>query len=105
MSLGSADAATCLLGGESDFRAATPDAIAFFAATVGLPSFFVVVCPDAATLFLGGEDDFYAAMPAAFARQTVAMELAAALHDSWGGGAREERRPTEDSQLGSCRVL
>ena len=44
VSLGSADAATFLLGGESDFHAATPDAIALFAATVGLPSVFVVVC-------------------------------------------------------------
>ena len=55
--LGSAGAATFLLGGVSDFHAATLDAIAFFAATVGVPSFSVAVCPGAATLFLGGEDD------------------------------------------------
>ena len=67
MSLGSAEAVTFLLGGVSDFHAAMPDAIAFFAATVGLPSLFVVVCPHAATLFLGGEDGFCAALPAAFA--------------------------------------
>ena len=47
-------------GGEDDFHAATPDAIAYFAATLGWPS-----C--SATLFLGEEDDFDAAMPAAFA--------------------------------------
>ena len=64
VSLGSAGSVTFLLGGESDFHAATPDAIAFFSATVGLPSFFVVVCPDAATLLLDGEDDFCTAMPA-----------------------------------------
>ena len=63
----SADAATLFLGGENDFHAATPDVIAFFAATVGWPSFFEADSPDAATLFLGGEDDFGAAMPAAFA--------------------------------------
>ena len=38
-----------------------------FAALLGLPSFFAVVCPGAATLFLGGENVFYAAMLAAFA--------------------------------------
>ena len=38
-SLGSADAATFLLGVESDFHAATPHAIAIFAATLGLPSY------------------------------------------------------------------
>ena len=38
-----------------------------FAALLGLPLFFAVVCPGAATLFLDGENDFYAAMLAAFA--------------------------------------
>ena len=63
----SADAVTLFLGGENDLHAATPDAIAFFAATVCWPSFFVADSPDASTLFLGGEDDFDAAMLAAFA--------------------------------------
>ena len=39
-----------LVDWESDFHAATPDAIAFFAASVGLPSFFVVVCPVAVAM-------------------------------------------------------
>ena len=51
---------------EFDFHAAMSAAFAF-AAFLGLPSFFAVVCPGAATLFLGGENDFYAAMPVAFA--------------------------------------
>ena len=38
-----------------------------FAAFLGLPSFFAVVCPGAAKLFLGGENDFHANMPVAFA--------------------------------------
>ena len=54
-----------LIGRESDFHAAMLAAFAF-AALLGLPSFFAVVCPGAATLFLGGENDFYAAMLAAF---------------------------------------
>ena len=57
---------TELMGCESDFHAAMLAAFAF-AALLGLPSFFAVVCPSAATLFLGGENDFYAAMPAAIA--------------------------------------
>ena len=54
--------------GESDFHAAMLAAFAF-AALLGLPSFFAVVCLGAATLFLGGENDFYAAMgwPSCFA--------------------------------------
>ena len=56
---------TELMGRESDFHAAMLAAFAF-AALLGLPSFFAVVCPGAATLFLGGENDFYAAMLAAF---------------------------------------
>ena len=55
-----------LMDGESDFYAAMLAAFAF-AALLGLPSFFAVVCPGAATLFLDGENDFYAAMLAAFA--------------------------------------
>ena len=57
---------TELMGWESDFHAAMLAAFAF-AALLGLPSFFAVVCPGAATLFLGGENVFYAAMLAAFA--------------------------------------
>ena len=57
---------TELIGWESDFHAAMLAAFAF-AALLGLPSFFAVVCPGAATLFLGGVNDFYAAMLAAFA--------------------------------------
>ena len=57
---------TGLMGCESDFHAAMRAAFAF-AALLGLPSFFAVVCPSAATLFLGGENDFNAAMPAVFA--------------------------------------
>ena len=53
-----------LMDGESDFYAAMLDAFAF-AAFLGLPSFFAVVCPGAATLFLDGESDFFAAMLAA----------------------------------------
>ena len=52
--------------GEFYLHAAMPAAFAF-AAFLGLPWFFAVVCPGAATLFLGGENDFYAAMPVAFA--------------------------------------
>ena len=52
--------------GEFDFYAAMPAAFAF-AAFLGLPSFFAVVCPGVATLFLDGENDFHAAMPVAFA--------------------------------------
>ena len=55
-----------LMGWESEFYAAMLDAFAF-AAFLGLPSFFAVVCPGAAKLFLGGEYDFYAALFAAFA--------------------------------------
>ena len=55
-----------LMDGESDFYAAMLAAFAF-AAFLGLPSFFAVVCPGAATLFLDGENDFYAALLAAFA--------------------------------------
>ena len=54
------------MGWESDFHAAMLAAFAF-AALMGWPSFFAVVCPGAATLFLGGENDFYAAMLATFA--------------------------------------
>ena len=54
------------MDGESDFYAAMLDAFAF-AAFLGLPSFFAVVCPGAATLFLDGENDFIAALLAAFA--------------------------------------
>ena len=57
---------TELVDGESDFHAAMLAAFAF-AALLGLPSFFAMVCPGAATLFLGGESDFCAAMPAAIA--------------------------------------
>ena len=56
---------TELVDGESDFHATMLAAFAF-AALLGLPSFFAVVCRGAATLFLGGENDFYAAMLAAF---------------------------------------
>ena len=45
---------TELVDGESDFHAAMLVAFAF-AAFLGLPSFFAVVCPSAATLFLWGE--------------------------------------------------
>ena len=55
-----------LADGKSDFHAAMLAAFAF-AALLGLPSFFAVVCPGAATFFFGGESDFYAAMPAAIA--------------------------------------
>ena len=55
-----------LMDGESDFHAAMLAAFAF-AALLGLPSFFAVVCPGAATPFLDGENDFFAAMLAAFA--------------------------------------
>ena len=41
-----------LMGWESEFYAAMLAAFAF-AAFLGLPSFFAVVCPGAATLFLG----------------------------------------------------
>ena len=60
--------------GESDFHAAMLAAFAF-AALLGLPSFFAVVCPGAATLFLGGENDFYAAMgwPSCFAVESPAV--------------------------------
>ena len=54
------------MDGESDFYAAMLAAFAF-AAFLGLPSFFAVVCPGAATLFLGGENDLNAAMLVAFA--------------------------------------
>ena len=57
---------TELVDGKSDFHAAMLAAFAF-AALLGLPSFFAVVCPGAATLFLGGENYFHAAMHAAFA--------------------------------------
>ena len=57
---------TELMGWESEFYAAMLAAFAF-AAFLGLPSFFAVVCPGAATLFLDGESDFYAALFAAFA--------------------------------------
>ena len=57
---------TELVDGESDFHAAMLAAFAF-AALLGLPSFFAVVCPGAAMLFLGGENDPNAAMPVAFA--------------------------------------
>ena len=57
---------TELMGRESDFHAAMLAAFAF-AALMGWPSCFAVVCPGAATLFLGGENDFYAAMLATFA--------------------------------------
>ena len=57
---------TELVDGESDFHAAMLAAFAF-AAFLGLPSFFAVVCPGAATLFLGGENDLNAAMLAALA--------------------------------------
>ena len=62
-----------VLGGEDDFHAVTPDAIAFFVATMGWPSFLVVDSPDAATLFLGGKDDFYAVMLHAIAFFAAAM--------------------------------
>ena len=45
--------ATQLMGWESEFYAVMPAAFAF-AAFLGLPSFFAVVCPGAATLFLDG---------------------------------------------------
>ena len=57
---------TELVDGRSDFHAAMSVAFAF-AAFLGLPSFFAVVCPGVATLFLGGENDFHAAMHAAIA--------------------------------------
>ena len=57
---------TELMGWESEFYAAMLAAFAF-AAFLGLPSFFAVVCPGAATLFQGGENDFYTALFAAFA--------------------------------------
>ena len=57
---------TELIGWESEFYAAMLAAFAF-AAFLGLPSFFAVVCPGAATLFLGGENDFFDALFAAFA--------------------------------------
>ena len=65
---------TQLVDGESDLHAAMLAAFAF-AALLGLPSFFAVVCPGAATLFLGGENDFNAAMPAAFDCPAVAAAL------------------------------
>ena len=55
-----------LMDGESDLYAAMLAAFAF-AALLGLPSFFAVVCTGAATLFLDGENDFFAVMLAAIA--------------------------------------
>ena len=57
-------------GGEDDFNAATPDAIAYFAASVGWLSFFVVDSPATATpvsMVLGGVDDLFDATPDAIA--------------------------------------
>ena len=89
-----------MLDGESDFHAATPDAIAFFAAFVGLPSFFVVVCPVAVAMpaalmmvaALSGVLSLHAAMLSFAALSEgffllAAMLNFAALSDGCGGYA------------------